>query len=158
MKPLPLVCALGALIVAAGIGGGAVWAQDPMAVVQNRQAVMKEQGKDLTAIKAFLDGKGDLAQAQKAAADLTQDVRKIPTLFPPGTGMEQFPDKSWARPAIWTENDKFVAAQQNAAAKADALAAAAKSGDRAAIEAAFGDMGKNGCGGCHNTFREKKPS
>ena len=28
-------------------------------------------------------------------------------------------------------------------------------GDKAAIETAFNDLGKNGCGACHTTFREK---
>jgi cytochrome c556 len=32
---------------------------------------------------------------------------------------------------------------------------AVKSGNKGAIETAFGDLGKNGCGGCHETFREK---
>ena len=36
--------------------------------------------------------------------------------------------------------------------------AAVKGGDKTAITAAFGDMGKNGCGGCHEPYREKKPS
>jgi cytochrome c556 len=32
---------------------------------------------------------------------------------------------------------------------------AVNGGDKSAIEAAFADLGKNGCGGCHTTFREK---
>jgi cytochrome c556 len=30
-----------------------------------------------------------------------------------------------------------------------------KSGDKTAVQTAFGDLGKNGCGACHETFRAK---
>ena len=56
---------------------------------------------------------------------------------------------------MWTDWDKFLEAQKTAAAKADALLAAIKGGDKAAIQTAFADLGKNGCGACHTTFREK---
>ena len=36
------------------------------------------------------------------------------------------------------------------------LAAAAGSGDQAATLAGFATLGKDGCGGCHETFRKKK--
>jgi cytochrome c556 len=36
------------------------------------------------------------------------------------------------------------------------LEAAANSGDQAATLAAFGALGKDGCGGCHETYRKKK--
>ena len=59
------------------------------------------------------------------------------------------------KPAIWTDWNKFVDAEKTAAGKADALLVAVKSGNKGTIETAFGEMGKNGCGGCHETFREK---
>ena len=49
----------------------------------------------------------------------------------------------------------FLDAQKTANDKAEVLLVAVKSGDKTKIEAAFGDLGKNGCGGCHETFREK---
>jgi cytochrome c556 len=145
------------IVLAAGLFAGAARADDA-AVIDNRQSVMKAQGKDTTAIKAFLDDKTDLASAQTAGADLVVQVGKIPDLFPKGTGMAEYQGKSWAKPAVWTEADKFAAAVKTAVEKAAALDKALKAGDKAAITAAFGDMGKNGCGGCHETFREKKPS
>jgi cytochrome c556 len=116
---------------------------------------MKAQGKDMAAIKAYVDDKGDLPAAQTAGADLVQQVGKIPTLFPKDTGMTQLPGKSYAKPVIWTESDKFAAAQKAAAEKAEALNTALKSGDKAKITAAHADMGKS-CGGCHEPYREKK--
>lgn len=154
MKRLAAVFAFAALIGPL-LGSGVAWSQDAMKVVQDRQALMKRQSKDLEAVKNFLDGKGDLAAAQTGAADLENNIHAVSAAFPKDTGMAQFPGKSGAKPVIWTEWDKFTAAQQNAAAKAAALDAALKGGDKAAIAAAFADMGKNGCGGCHTTFREK---
>jgi len=141
-------------ILVAGAGEMAL-AQDKETTLKNRQATMKEQGKDLGAVKAYLDGKGDLAQAKTGAANLTQTTKKIPELFPPGTGGPNPTGDYVAKPVIWTDWDKFLGAQKAAASKADALLVAVNGGDKTAIEAAFNDLGKNGCGACHTTFREK---
>jgi cytochrome c556 len=152
MKIFALVATL--TIAAAGVSGWAL-AQDKETVLKNREATMKEQGKSIGAVKAYLDGKGDLAQAKAGAADLTQTTKKIPELFPPGTAGKS-PDGDYeAKAVIWTDWNKFLDAQKNAANKADALLVAVNGGDRTAIEAAFSDLGKNGCGACHTTFREK---
>jgi cytochrome c556 len=158
MKASTKCVALSALALAVGLYAGSARAQDAAAAVEARQGVMKAQGKDAGAIKAYVDGKGDLAAAQTAGADLVTQIAKVPGAFPNGTSMTDLPGKSWAKPAVWTDRDKFEAAAKNAATKAAALDAALKGGDMSAITAAFGDMGKNGCGGCHETFREKKPS
>lgn len=146
-----------AALIAAAIGIVAVSASalDVDAVLKERQATMKQQGKNMGAVKGFLDGKADQAAAVTAATDLTQTTRKIPDLFPQGTGKPS-PDGDYApKAAIWDEWDKFLGAQKAAVAKADALLAALKAGDKAAIQTAFADFGKNGCGGCHTNFREK---
>ena len=149
--------ALSATVLVVGLYAGSARSEDAT-LLDNRTATMKVQGKDMGAIKAFLDDKGDLAAAQAAGADLVTQVGKIPDLFPKNTGMTAFPGKSYAKDAIWTDWDKFLAAAKTASAKADALNTALKGGDKTAITAAFGDMGKNGCGSCHEPFREKKPS
>ena len=141
-------------IVVAGVSGVAL-GQDRETVLKDRQATMKQQGKDAGAVKAYLDGKGDLAQAKAGAADLTQTTKKIPELFPPGTGGPNPTGDYVAKPVIWTDWNKFLDAQKAAASKADALLVAVSGGDKTAIETAFNDLGKNGCGACHTTFREK---
>jgi cytochrome c556 len=157
MKSSAKWIAVSGVVLAAGLFAGIAQADDA-AVVDTRQATMKAQGKDMSAIKAYVDDKADLASAQAAGTDLVTQVGKIPDLFPKGTGMAEFPGKSYAKPAIWTDWDKFTAQAKTAADKAAALSTALKGGDKAAITAAFGDMGKNGCGGCHELYREKKPS
>jgi len=138
----------------AGFGGLAL-AQDKEAVIKNREALMKGQGKDLGSVKAYTEGKADLAQAEAGAAGLAQSMKKIPDVFPPGSGGTSTDGKYATKPVIWTDWSKFLDAQKTASNKADALLVAVKSGDKTKIEAAFGDLGKNGCGGCHETFREK---
>jgi cytochrome c556 len=141
-------------IVVAGFGSSAL-AQDKETVIKNREALMKGQGKDLGSVKAYTEGKADLAQAEVGATGLTQSTKKIPEVFPPGTGATSTDGKYATKPAIWTDWNKFLEAQKTAYDKAEVLLVAVKSGDKTKIEAAFGDLGKNGCGGCHETFREK---
>jgi cytochrome c556 len=138
----------------AGLCGSAL-AQDKEAVLKDRETLMKGQAKDLGSVKAYTDGKGDLAQAETGAANLTQSTKKIPDVFPPGTGATDSEGKYATKPVIWSDWNKFLDVQKTATAKADALLVAVKSGDKAAIQTAFGDLGKNGCGACHETFREK---
>ncbi len=130
-------------------------AQDKQAVLKERQATMKQQGRDLGRIKGYLDGKADQSAAVAAATDLTKTTRKIPDLFPPGTAGPSPDGKFQPKPTVWSERGKFLEVQKIAAAKADALLAAVKSGDKTAVRTAFVDLGKNGCGSCHTDFREK---
>src|SRR5271155_1463008 len=90
------------IALTAGVYAG-IARSDDAAVIDSRQSVMKAQGKDMTAIKAYLDDKADLASAQTAGADLVTQVGKIPDLFPKGTGMTEFSGKSYARPVVWTD-------------------------------------------------------
>ena len=147
--------ALGAMLALGAASSTDALAADKEQVIKDRQALMKEQGKDAGAVKAYLDGKGDLAQAKAGAANLTQTTKKIPDLFPPGTDGPNPTGDYVAKPVIWTDWNKFLDVQKAAASKAEALLVAVNGGDKTAIEAAFTDLGKNGCGACHTTYREK---
>ena len=149
---LPILSA--ALICAVTVISFTALAQDKETVVKDREALMKGQGKDLGSVKAYIDGKGDQAQAETGAANLTQSIAKIPDAFPPGTGGTDSDGKFATKPVIWSDWNKFIDTQKIAASKADVLLAAVKSGNKATIETAFSDLGKNGCGACHETFRE----
>jgi cytochrome c556 len=155
MKPSTKQSTLAAVLVFILTGlSGISLAQDKQAVLKDREAFMKGQGKDIGSVKSYIDGKGDLAQAEAGAAKLTESTKKIPDMFPPGTDGTDTEGKYATKPAIWSDWNKFLEVQKTAATKADALLAAVKSGDKAAIQTAFGDLGKNGCGACHETFRE----
>lgn len=147
---------LGAAFGFALVGASAGWAQEAQTAIKQRQDVMKQQGRNLAAVKAFLDGKSDQTAAQAAADDLLRTLPQIPAVFPQKTSSTEHPGQTRAKPVIWAEWDKFLAAQQNALSKAQALDAAVKTGNKAQIQTAFADLGKNGCNGCHDTFREPK--
>ena len=147
--------ALGAVLAIAAANSTGALAVDKDQVIKDRQSLMKQQGGDLGAVKAFLDDKGDLAKATAGAADLVQTMKKIPDVFPPGTEGPNPEGKYAPKAEVWSDSKGFLAARDTAATKADALVVAVKGGDKAVIQEAFGDLGKNGCGGCHGKFREE---
>ena len=147
--------AFGAALAIAAVGSTGALAVDKEQVIKDRQALMKQQGEAMGAIKGFLDGKNDEAKALSAATLLTGTMKKISDMFPPDTGGPNPEGKYSTKPEIWTDAKGFEAARSTAAEKANALLAAVKGGDKAAIQTAFGDLGKNGCGACHEKFREE---
>lgn len=146
-----------AMAAVIGFGGALGIAQDKEAIIKERRDTMKRQGDDFKAISDFLKGEGgvDQATAQAKAEDLLTIAPKIPSLFPPGTSLADFPGKTGAKPDIWKEQDKFKAVIPVLEGEEHKLVDAIKSGDKAAIGAQLGATGKNGCGACHTPFREK---
>jgi cytochrome c556 len=63
--------------------------------------------------------------------------------------------KTAALPAIWNEPAKFKEAQEKFQSVVGALVAATKTGNEAGIKAAIAEVGKGGCGNCHQNFRQK---
>jgi cytochrome c556 len=143
------------LALAIGFGSAAVVAQDKEAEIKTRRDTMKRQGEDLKTVSEYVKGEADQAKAEAAIADLQSIAPKIVDLFPAGTGMDAFPGKTGARPAIWSEWDKFKAIPPTLADEEKKLADAIKSGDKAAVGAQLANTGKNGCGSCHTPYREK---
>lgn len=154
MRGSRLLGALLALLALTAAGASAAPADKPQ-VLKEREALMKRQAHDLGAIKGYLQGKLDHAKAAAAGDDLTKTMHEIPDVFPPGTAGSSPDGKYAAKPAIWTDWKGFLAHRDTAAAKVETLIAAIKSDDKAKINAAFVDLGKNGCGACHGKFREK---
>jgi cytochrome c556 len=147
--------ALGAMLAIGAANATSALAAEKDQIIKDRQSLMKQQGADLGAIKNFLDDKGDLAKATAGATDLTQLMKKLPDVFPPGSEGPN-PEGKWAPKAeVWSDWKGFLAARDAAADKADALLVAVKGGDKAAIQTAFADIGKNGCGACHGKYREE---
>jgi len=147
--------ALGAVLAIAAANPPGALAVDKDQVIKDRQSLMKEQGGDLGAVKTFLDDKGDLAKATAGAADLPQTMKKLPDVFPPGTEGPNPEGKYAPKAEVWSDSKGFLAARDTAAEKVTVLVTAVKGGDKAKIQEAFADLGKNGCGGCHGKFREE---
>jgi cytochrome c556 len=118
---------------------------------------MKTQGDHATAIFDFIDaGKGTADDVADRAADLQRRSAEIVALFPAGTGIDDNVAKTAAKMDIWAKPDEFKAAAANLGDLAGALWQAAAAGDQQQIADAFNKLGKEGCGGCHDTFRQKQ--
>ncbi len=126
------------------------------AVYQERKEFMEGLGKSMRAFSNYLKrGDGEPLELGAMASEIAQNAAMIPSLFPPGTGMAQN-EESEAKPAIWESWDDFVAAADALAPPAQKLEAAFEAGDKGDIGAAVKALGRQGCGGCHKKFREKK--
>jgi cytochrome c556 len=137
--------------------GTAVAAQDKAAIVKSRVDFMKALGADNKTISDYAKGAASKEDAAKAIADMQTRNAKIAGLFVAGTSSADLPGVSYAKPAIWTDHDKFlgvIAALKDAeSAQADLI----KTGTPEAVGAGMSNIGRNGCGACHTTFREKLP-
>ena len=61
-----------------------------------------------------------------------------------------------ALPVVWDKPDQFKQAAERAHGLAEKLAETSRGGDVPATLAAFAALGKEGRGGCHETFRKKQ--
>jgi cytochrome c556 len=150
-KTMAGAVAIGALIVGIGWGTTSVSAQDSAAVVKDRQATMKAQGAAMGGVKKYLDGAADEAAGAKSAEDLVAISVTLASKFPKGTGNAEVPTSN-AKPIIWSDSEKFAAAQKTLVDDAQKLVVAVKSGDKKAAAEQYATTGK-ACGGCHGTFR-----
>ena len=125
-------------------------------IVVKRQDAMKGLGGAMKAIGESLgSGSPDSALIVEKATAIGDAADVIPSLFPDGTGLDAIEGRVGAKPEIWQDWAGFETAAMNLGTYADALVAAAQTGDAAAMQAAFDTLGKDGCGGCHSKFRQK---
>ncbi len=146
-----------AVFVIAGISLGvslAVAQQDPIAA---RKALMKANAAQAKIAVAMIKGEApfDLDKVHKVFATFEDASAKAPALFPENSIDEATADDPIsASPKIWQNLEDFKAGL--AKLGADAKAANASVTDLAGFKAAFGNIGKNDCGACHQTYRLKK--
>lgn len=82
------------------------------------------------------------------ARGLANGVAEMDHIFQEGSNVSD----SKALPVVWEDTEKFAAAIEKAKSATAAFVKVAGSGDRAAIGAAFRDVGL-ACRGCHDDFR-----
>lgn len=132
-------------------------ATTPAEAIKERQALMKEQGRHAKAISEFVEsGTGTAADVATHAAALKEHAGRIPALFPAGSGVDDGVAETEAKQEIWNDFAAFEAAAAKLSDLAGAVEVAATTGDKQQITDAFAAMGREGCGGCHQTFRVKK--
>lgn len=132
-------------------------AEDASAI-HKRRTTMHVMAGNLKKIAAYL--KADKGTAKDVAADAHQIVMIAPTLpdmFPPGTGLDKYEGVTGAKPIIWSKHGEFKAHAEKLRELAMNLekVASAPNADKKQIAAAFGNLGKNGCGSCHRENRQK---
>ena len=148
-----MVLAAVATLVVAGLGAGTGLAQDKNKIIAERQELMTQQGREMVVVRNYFQDKADQAAAIAAMESLKKSVPTVANYFPPGTEGPS-PDGKWApKPEVWSEHDKFLAADKKVADQLAALDAAVKSGDKTRVEAQFKEIGF--CSACHDTFRAK---
>ena len=147
-------------LLATTIGAAAFAADEPVSVVKYRKAFMDANGAHITMIAAVVKGEvsfGDVATNAQALAEqgklLTANLEQ---LFPEGTAKGETGEKSAALPAIWEKWSEFEQAAKKFEEESAKLAEVAAGGDQTAIAQQLAALGKQGCGNCHETFREKQ--
>ena len=157
MKPGRKVLMLAGICVAC-VSGGAAWAASGDDAVKKRQAAMKQIGGQMKVIKDYLGGNGTAADVVQGATTINGLSKSTPALFVDGTarGDTGLSVETEALASIWQDAGGFENAWKVLTTESEKLAQVAATENRDAIAAQFGTMAKNGCGGCHKSYRLKK--
>ena len=149
-----LAVVIGALSISAM--PSAVEAQMGSQAIEARRALMKTTGKNMKVVAGFVKkGVGTASDVAKSARIIAASIAELPNHYPRGTAQGTGAGNTRAKAEIWTQWAKFTGGAANGTSAALKLAMAADTGDKGAIGAAMGGLGKS-CGGCHKPFRGPK--
>jgi cytochrome c556 len=127
--------------------------------IKARKALMKGNG-DAAKIGSDIikgDKPFDPAAVHNIFATFEDAAAKMPALFPDSSKSEansSAADDFSASPKVWEDMADFKARFRKFGEDAKAADASVKDVD--SLKAAFGNIGKNDCGGCHELYRQKK--
>jgi cytochrome c556 len=125
----------------------------PEVLVKQRQAAMTLIGKYFGPLGGMAQGRvpynQQVVQRNAGYLDALKDM--------PWDGFHESTkgEKSAALPAVWEKPGEVKQAIERFSGEVSKLAQVSKSGDEAAVKAQIGAVGKT-CGGCHDSFREKR--
>ncbi len=142
-------------IIAIGAGNISARADSTADAIATRQAIMKSFGAHFGGIKAAaLAGNNKMVVGHATAINALSKV--LGNFFPKGSGADMG-HKTRALAKIWSDRAGFDAVIATLGAQSAKLIDVAKGGgDSGAMMAQFGQVGKQGCGTCHRTYRKKK--
>lgn len=126
--------------------------------IHERRSAMRQLSGAMKGVAGYVKtGNGSPAMVAAEAKKVASIAAKLPGMFPKGTEMAMYNGATGAKPEIWSMSGDFKAAADKLASLAMNLekVASASGADQKSIGAAFGAVGKEGCGGCHRTFRQK---
>ena len=135
----------------ASLAAGSAWAQSAADAIAQRQAGFKAIGAAIGEVKKAMDAGGDLTGVAAKAAEISAFGKRMPALFPAGSGAESGV-KTRALPTIWQNKSDFDANAGMLAREAEKLEAALKANDKVATAAAFTATTAQ-CGACHRPYR-----
>jgi cytochrome c556 len=127
-------------------------AQNDEAYIENRQKVMQAQGANMGAISGIVKNK---LPFQHHIATHAREIQWSSTLIADAFRKQITEGKTDAKPEIWKEWDKFLAAAKELEQESDKLAEVAQGNDMEAIEAQVKKLG-GACGNCHKPYRKPK--
>ena len=151
---LAAFCSLSVISVALAQDAPASPEEQAQQAAELRQSVFKLMGWSMGPLAAMLRNRMpfDAAVAQKSAGRIEQLAPMISDVFQQDT--RKFKVKTKAREGIWTNKSDFDAKAQELLKAANALVAAAKTGEKGATLKAAGAVGK-ACGSCHDDYRDE---
>ena len=125
--------------------------QRPDDAIKYRRSALTVLGAHYGPLAGMAQGRVPFdAQAAARHADVVAVVSTLPWHgFQPGTDKGD----TRAKPEIWSENAKFVAASQRMQSEMQKFAAAAKTGNLDNLKAAFNGVAPT-CTACHDDFRK----
>ena len=141
------------LVFSSGFALDAAAQAKPDTLVKQRQAAMTLIAKYFGPLGGMAQGRvpynQQTVQRNAAILDVLKDT--------PWDGFHESTkgEKSAALPAVWEKQGEVKQAIDRFAGEVGKLAQVSKSGDEAAVKAQIGAVGKT-CGGCHDSFREKR--
>jgi cytochrome c556 len=120
-------------------------------IMHDRHEAMEGLGKAMKTLHRALDSSPPDINVIRAQTSLMASAApKIPGWFPAGTGPNV--GKTRAKPEIWTQHDLFVSKAKDYLAAAQAIDAAAKTGDVNKVMSLHENVDK-ACKACHDPFR-----
>ena len=147
----------GAGLLAATLGAAAFAADEPANIIKYRQAFMSANGAHITMFGAMVKDEvswdDELVGHAHALHEQSQNLLR---LFPEGTGKGDVEVDTRALPVIWERWDEFQQAAEAFEQESAKLVEVAEGGDAAAIAQQLAALGRQGCGNCHETFREER--
>ena len=121
----------------------------PAQIVKERHEGMEKLWPDYYRAMAqtVRSDKPDLALVAKNAAAAGEALKKLATLFPPGTGRDKVPTTR-AKPEVWTQRAEFEATLKALMDETKKIGDDARSGSVEKVKADWTELAK-ACGGCH---------
>lgn len=148
--PAKMMTVLATALIAIGIAG-------PLAAETTAEDALEYRESAMTALRGHIGAISKIVRGlvedhgflQEHADALASGVAELEHVFPAGSDVGE----SDALPVIWENPEAFAAAVDKAKqATAEFSQVVAEGGDRAAVAAAFREVGGS-CRGCHDDFR-----